>query len=40
MKQDKFSFTIITAANLDAVLNSKDFAAYQKFLDQNLPVKF
>jgi tetratricopeptide (TPR) repeat protein len=40
LKRDKFSFSIITSKNLEAVLNNKDFASYQKFIDQNLPVKF
>jgi hypothetical protein len=40
LKGDKFSFSIITQENLEVVTGTKDFAAYEKFLDQNLPVKF
>jgi TolA-binding protein len=40
LKSDKFSFSIISEENLQAVISTKDFAAYQTFLDQNLPVKF
>ncbi len=40
LKGNKFTFTIISEENLQAVLNTKNLAAYQKFLDQNLPVKF
>lgn len=40
LKSDKYSFSIISEDNLKIVTESKDFAAYQKFLDQNLPVKF
>lgn len=40
LKSDKYSFSIISEDNLKIVTETKDFAAYQKFLDQNLPVKF
>jgi outer membrane protein assembly factor BamD (BamD/ComL family) len=40
LKSDKYTFSIISEDNLKIVTESKDFAAYQKFLDQNLPVKF
>jgi outer membrane protein assembly factor BamD (BamD/ComL family) len=40
LKVDKYSFSIISKDNLKAVTEAKDFAPYQKFLDQNLPVKF
>jgi outer membrane protein assembly factor BamD (BamD/ComL family) len=40
LKADKFSFSIITKENLDVVTGLKDFTAYKKFLEQNLPIKF
>ena len=40
LKADKFKFTIISEENLKAVTEAKDFSAYERFLDQNLPVKF
>ena len=40
LKGDKFTFSILTEENLQAIIGTKDFAAYQVFLDQNLPVKF
>ena len=40
LKADKYKFSIISEANLEVVTNAKDFNAYEKFLDQNLPVKF
>lgn len=40
LKSEKYSFSIISEDNLKIVTETKDFAAYQKFLDQNLPVKF
>ena len=40
LKSDKYSFSIISEDNLKVVTETKDFGAYQKFLDQNLPVKF
>jgi hypothetical protein len=40
LKADKFKFTIISEENLKAVTETKDISAYEKFLDQNLPVKF
>lgn len=40
LKADKYRFSIISEANLEVVTNAKDFNAYEKFLDQNLPVKF
>jgi tetratricopeptide (TPR) repeat protein len=39
LKPDKFSFSIITEQNLQTILKTKDLAAYQKFLEQSLPVK-
>jgi outer membrane protein assembly factor BamD (BamD/ComL family) len=39
LKADKYSFSIISAENLKAVLTAKEFAAYQKFLEEALPVK-
>ncbi|MCW3074904.1 MAG: hypothetical protein JWP69_1973 [Flaviaesturariibacter sp.] len=39
LKVDKYSFSIISAENLKAVLTAKEFAAYQKFLEETLPVK-
>jgi len=40
LKGDKFTFSLISENNLKAVVESKDFSAYEKFLEQNLPVKF
>ena len=40
LKADKYSFTIITDANLPILIEKKDLVQYQKFLDQNLPGKF
>lgn len=40
LKGDKYSFSIISDANLQTVVEMKDFEAYRKFLDQNLPTKF
>jgi tetratricopeptide (TPR) repeat protein len=40
LKSDKFSFSIITDKNLEALLNAKDLDAYHKFIDQSVPVKF
>jgi hypothetical protein len=40
LKSDKFTFTIISEENLQALIGAKDFNAYKLFLDQNLPVKF
>lgn len=40
LKNDKYTFTIISEENLNTVTDTKDFSAYEKFLDQNLPVKF
>ncbi|MBA2330975.1 MAG: tetratricopeptide repeat protein [Flavisolibacter sp.] len=40
LKNDKYTFTIISEENLNTVTDTKEFSAYQKFLDQNLPVKF
>lgn len=37
LKPDKFSFSIITEANLPILLEKKDLEQYKKFLDQNLP---
>jgi lipopolysaccharide biosynthesis regulator YciM len=40
LKGDKFTFSLISEANLNAVLETKEFSSYEKFLEQNLPVKF
>jgi outer membrane protein assembly factor BamD (BamD/ComL family) len=40
LKGDKFTFSLISEANLKLVLDTKDFNAYQQFLEQKLPVKF
>lgn len=40
LKGDKYSFTLISADNLKILQEKADLGAYQKFLDQNLPVKF
>ncbi|MEJ7914355.1 MAG: hypothetical protein WKF70_14455, partial [Chitinophagaceae bacterium] len=40
LKGDKFTFSIISQENLDVVINTKDFAAYTRFLNQAVPVKF
>ena len=40
LRADKYSFTVINAANIGTLFNRKDLTEYRKFLDQNLPVKF
>jgi|GEM_PF-3758265 len=40
LKADKFSFSLISAPNLDVLKANPDLKAYSKFLEQNLPVKF
>lgn len=40
LKGDKFSFSMITDANLDILKSSHDLAAYKRFLDQYWPGKF
>ena len=40
LKGGKFSFSLISDENLQVVTETKDFNAYEKFLEQNLPVKF
>ena len=40
LKSDKYSFSIISGNNLQLLQENKDLTGYQKFLDQNLPVKF
>ena len=40
LKADKYTFTLISADNLKILQEKADLGAYQKFLDQNLPVKF
>lgn len=40
LKADKYSFSIMTDANLDILSQKKDLNEYKKFLDQNLPGKF
>ncbi|MFL5809679.1 MAG: hypothetical protein ACJ749_09160, partial [Flavisolibacter sp.] len=37
LKADKFSFSIMTDANLPILLEKKNLEQYRKFLDQNLP---
>jgi hypothetical protein len=37
---DKYTFIIISAANLSVLMNSKDMAAYRKFLSAAYPGKF
>ena len=39
LKGDKYSFSIISESNLQLLQQNHDLAGYQKFLDQNLPVK-
>jgi hypothetical protein len=40
LSRDKYSFSIMSAPNLDILMENKDLARYRQFLDQNLPVKF
>lgn len=40
LKGNKFSFSLISDDNLRVVTEAKDFNGYEKFLEQNLPVKF
>jgi len=40
LKSDKFTFSIISVDNLEAVTNTKDVSAYQKFIDGALGAKF
>jgi lipopolysaccharide biosynthesis regulator YciM len=40
LKADKYSFSIISAANLEILKSNPDLPAYKRFLDQNLPGKF
>ena len=40
LKGGKFSFSLISEENLRVITETKDFDAYQKFLEQNLPIKF
>jgi TolA-binding protein len=40
LKGDKYSFSIMTDANLNLLLSKKDLKEYKLFLDQNLPGKF
>ena len=40
LKADKYSFSLISQSNLQLLQENHDLAGYQKFLDQNLPVKF
>jgi hypothetical protein len=40
LKQDKYSFSIVSPENLEVLQNLKDLAQYKKFLEQNLPGKF
>ncbi|MDB5196114.1 MAG: hypothetical protein JWP88_484 [Flaviaesturariibacter sp.] len=39
LKGEKYTFSILSEENLKAILNAKDFAPYQQFLDAALPVK-
>src|SRR6185369_4228541 len=40
LKPDKYSFSIISDANLDLLKASPDIEAYKRFMEQNLPGKF
>ena len=40
LKADKYSFSIISSANLDILKANPDLSNYKRFLDQNLPGKF
>lgn len=40
LKADKYSFSIISVANLEVLKSNPDINLYRKFLEQNLPVKF
>lgn len=40
LKPEKYMFTLISEANLKLLQEKKDLVEYQRFLDQNLPVKF
>jgi hypothetical protein len=40
LKQDKYSFSIVSPENLEVLQNLKDLGQYKKFLEQNLPGKF
>ncbi len=40
LKSDKYSFTILSKENLQAFIQEKNLGQYQKFLEQNIPVKF
>jgi len=40
LKADKYSFSLISQSNLQLLQENHDLTGYQKFLDQNLPVKF
>jgi outer membrane protein assembly factor BamD (BamD/ComL family) len=40
LKGGKYTFSIITEANLDVLKSSKDVDKYKQFLDKNLPGKF
>jgi hypothetical protein len=40
LKQDKYSFSIMTDWNLEVLKNKKDIDVYNKFLQQKMPGKF
>jgi hypothetical protein len=40
LKPDKYSFTVISAANLEILKTQKDVNLYQQFIEKNLPGKF
>jgi outer membrane protein assembly factor BamD (BamD/ComL family) len=40
LKPDKYYFTVISTANLEVLKAKPELDRYQKFLEQNLPVKF
>ena len=40
LKNDKYSFSIVSDSNLTTLLEKKDLQQYKQFLDQNLPGKF
>jgi hypothetical protein len=40
LAREKYAFSIMSAPNLDILMENKDLVRYSQFLDQNLPVKF
>ena len=37
---DKYSFTVISAANLEILKTQQDIGLYKQFIEKNLPGKF